>query len=298
MNPAFTRWGRWWDALELRWPRLRYAILPEPAGDWGTAWLALPRRTVPSSQADAFHEPSWEFEDMEPEGKGSPVPWTGPQARFRVAWPSGGILVPEVDEAQPPVYEPLKVAHDILPHVQRTAVGDPTAILQFVNRWGRLGVGIPGAEEFEADSVTLTGERLGWLTGLVRTVHALQLGQKPPMTKHELAEILTEALAGVHFAARPTPHAALIPRFVVPRLLDALVLEVWSMATSAKRMRQCPECEALFIHGREDKQYCSAVCARRRTVREWKRKQRAAGTRDGAAPAPARRPDDGREKDQ
>ncbi len=273
MNTAFTRWGTWWEAFELRWPRPRSTILTEPTGVWGHAWEGLPRSRIHVSELSEFHEPGWVVEDVEPEGDPSTPAWSGPNYRYRVEWPAGGIFVPEGDEAPAPVYEPLAVAPEILLDVQRTRADDPPALLRFVNRWGQLGVGIPGAREFGADGVAFTGEYLAWLSELVQTLHALQCGEKTAMSWNDVAEQLSHALADVHFGARPTKHA-LVPRFPVPRLLDALLLEVWAMATGGKRLRQCPECQALFIHGREDKRYCTAACAKRRTVREWKRRQR------------------------
>lgn len=272
MNTAITRRGTWWEAFELRWPRPRSTILLEPTGTWGAAWYRLPRERVPLSEAARVDEPGWVYEEVEPEGDPS-APWAGPMARFKVEWPSGGLFVPDGDEAQAPVYEPLKVAAEILLDVQRTRADDPHALLRFVNRWGRLGVGIRGAPEFDVDGVELTGEWLAWLTAMVQTLGALQHGQKAPMDWQGVADEFTQALAWVHFGAQPAKHG-LVPAFPVPRLLDALMLEVWGMATGGKRLRQCPECQALFIHGREDKRYCTAACARRRTVREWKRKHR------------------------
>ncbi len=273
MQTAFTRWGSWGEAFELRWPRPGYQILTQPSGPWSEAWRRLEPRRVPAPEAADFHEPGLEFEDVEPEGDPSAPAWAGPRWRYRVAWPAGGIFMPGLDEAQAPVYEPLKVAPDILLDVQRTRADEPAALLGFVNRWGRLGVGIPGAPDFAADGAAFTGEWLAWLTGLLQTVNALKLGQKSGLDWPTLAKQLTRQLANVHFGARPTRHG-LVPHFPVPRLLEALVLEVWDMATQGKRLRQCTECRALFIHGREDKEYCSAACAKRRTVREWKRRQR------------------------
>src|SRR5713226_922494 len=137
MNTAITRWGTWWEALELHWTRPRYTMLREPTGPWGVAWYQLPRERVPLSKAADIDEPGWVYEDVEPEGDPS-APWAGPMARFKVEWPAGGIFVPE-DEAQAPLYEPLKVAPGILLDVQRTNADNPAAVLRFVNRWGRLG---------------------------------------------------------------------------------------------------------------------------------------------------------------
>jgi len=273
MNTAITRWGIWWEAFELRWPRPRYTILREPQGTWGAAWYGIPPLRIPLAEVSEFQEPGWEFENVEPEGDPSTPAWSGPNYRYRVEWPAGGIFVPGTDEAEAPAYEPLKVAPEILLDVQRTRADDPTALLRFVNRWGRLGVGLPGAPAFGADGVVVTGDWLAWLTEMIQTLRALQHGEQTARSWSDVADELTQALADVHFGARPTKHA-LVPRFPVPRLFDALVLEVWAMATGGKRLRQCPECQALFIHGREDKRYCMAACAKRRTVREWKRRQR------------------------
>jgi len=80
-------------------------------------------------------------------------------------------------------------------------------------------------------------------------------------------------LGGVRLSARLT-RAGLVPRLPVARLLDALYLELWSVATRGKRLRQCKRCARFFIRGREDQIFCTGPCARLWHVREWKRRHR------------------------
>ena len=134
-------------------------------------------------------------------------------------------------------------------------------------------MGIPGAEDFGADGVGWTGEALRELTGWIQALYALQHRQPTPLTWVELATMFEVRLAGVHLGARPLRHG-LVPRFPLRRLLDALYLELWGLATEAKRLRRCPRCTHFFIRGREDQKFCTGRCARLWHVKRWKKKQR------------------------
>src|SRR5262245_50770030 len=63
------------------------------------------------------------------------------------SWPSSGVFLPrgyvEKQQLQPPVrqYDPVPQADEILTHVTRLKMEDPLAILEFLNRWGPLGLG-------------------------------------------------------------------------------------------------------------------------------------------------------------
>ncbi|HKW92160.1 MAG TPA: hypothetical protein VJX92_09685 [Methylomirabilota bacterium] len=270
----------WWNAFELRWVRPASTILAAPAGPWGATWAAIPERRVP------FLEPAppdpW-FR-VRHEGPAEESPLYGPLSWhsrlsagetvvvYKLGWPTGGIFVP-AEESPPRPYHPLPVAAEILVDAQGVASDDPAALLGFVNRWGRLGVGLPGAEDFGADGVQQTGEGLRELTRWMRVLYAFQHGKATTATGADLADMFQTRLGGVHLSARPT-RVGLRPVFPLRRLLDALYLELWGVATEAKRLRQCPRCQHCFIRGREDQIFCTGRCARLWHVKRWKQRAR------------------------
>jgi hypothetical protein len=191
---------------------------------------------------------------------------------YKLGWPPGGIFVP-VEGSPVRPYAPVKVAAAILLDAQGVTSEDPAALLGFVNRWGRLGVGLPGAEDFGADGVQQTGEGLRVLTGWIETLYALQQDRSTTATWTDLAAMFQARLGGVHLGARPT-RGGLRPVFPLRGLLDALYLELWGLATEAKRLRQCPRCQHFFIRGREDQIFCTGRCARLWHVKRWKQRAR------------------------
>lgn len=270
----------WWNAFELRWTRPVFTVLASPVGPWGQAWAAIPERRVP------FLEPSppAPWYRVRHEGPAEESPLYGPLSWhsrlsagetvvvYKLGWPPGGILVPaEGSPARP--YDPVKVAPEILLEAQGVAFDDAAALLAFVNRWGRLGVGLPAAEDFGADGVQQTGESLRELTRWVGILYVLQQGRCRTATWADLAGMLHVRLGGVHLGARPT-RAGLRPVFPLRCLLDALYLELWGLATEAKRLRQCPRCQHFFIRGREDQIFCAGRCARLWHVKRWKQRAR------------------------
>ncbi len=276
-----------WTDYELHWARGRYRILVTPTGPWAAEWDALERRAVHESEPDP--PPPWAFERRELRTEPVGAPWLprplppyGHDERhafkvFRIAWPPLGVFVPDNDRARsgpPAPYNPIAVANAILLDVQRTSADDPKSLLRFVNRWGVLGVGIPGAPAFPADAVALTREWLARLTGWMEALYALQRRQKTTLTWRALADQLNDALRGAHPAARPAKTGGLEPVFRVERLLDALCVALWEQAADLGHFRRCPECRALFVPGRANQEYCSRLCANRPTVRKWRRAQR------------------------
>jgi hypothetical protein len=170
-------------------------------------------------------------------------------------------------------YNPRGAADDILVDVQRTPSSDSKALLRFVNRWGLLGVGIPGARDFGTDGVELLGEWLSRLRQWIETLHALRRGKEKQTTWAGFAALLNEHLGGVHPTVSATDRG-LQPTFRAERLLDILCFELWDQATGGRRLRRCPECGALFIPGRANQEYCTRLCANRPTVRKWKLEQK------------------------
>ena len=84
-----------------------------------------------------------------------------------------------------------------------------------------------------------------------------------------MAGLFRGKLGGVQFGAQPT-RQGLAPLSPLRRLLDALYLELWGLATRAKRLRHCPRCAHFFIRGREDQIFCTGRCARLWHVKRWK----------------------------
>jgi hypothetical protein len=197
---------------------------------------------------------------------------------YRLSWPPGGIFVPDEGATQTPPYAPIPRAAEILLDAQQAAPTDPAGLLAFVNRWGVLGVGIPGAPTFGADGVDHTGHALREFSRWMATLHALQQGRKTTYTWTDLVAALDEHLQSVRVSAALGPRG-LVPRLPVPRLLDALYLELWGLATGGKRLRRCKRCERFFLRTRDDRIFCSGRCARLWHVRAWKRQQRRAQTR-------------------
>jgi hypothetical protein len=192
---------------------------------------------------------------------------------YRLNWPDGGIFV-AADGNPGGEYDPLAVAGEILLDVQRAAAAEmPASALGFVNRWGLLGIGIPGADDFPTDGVERTGEHLRELAAWIAAIHALEHGRRGARSWSDVASLFHQRLAGVHVQARAAGRG-LLPAFHVPRLIEGLYLELWTVATGGKRLRRCKRCEDFFIRGREDQIFCTGRCARLWHVKRWKQQQR------------------------
>jgi len=197
---------------------------------------------------------------------------------YRLGWPAGGIFVPDEAATPAPFYAPIPRAAEILLEVQQAATADTAGLLAFVNHWGLLAVGIPGAPAFGADGVEHTGEALHELSTWIATVHALQQGTETTRTWADLITAFDEQLQSVRFSAALRGRG-LVPRLPVRRLLDALYLKLWDMATGGSRLRRCKRCERLFLRSRNDRIFCTGRCARLWHVRAWKRRHRRTRTR-------------------
>jgi len=276
----------WWDAFDLTWPRGPYRILSEPDRHWAKALQAIPTQRVPFL-FDSKPAAPWVWERNEVPGPVSNI--YGAASRrtasagetvevYRLGWPPGGIFVPDDGAAQALLYAPIPLAAEILLDAQQAATADPAGLLAFVNRWGVLGVGIPGAPAFGADGVGQTGEALRELSRWMATLHALQQGRETTNTWADLVAALNEHLQSVRVSAA-LGSRGLVPRLPVQRLLDALYLELWGLSTGGKRLRRCKRCERFFLRTRDDRIFCSGRCARLWHVRAWKRQYRRAQMR-------------------
>jgi hypothetical protein len=271
----------WWGAFELTCARGPYRIMAGPEGRWAEALQAVPRIRVPFP-FDSAPLPPWVWEKREVPGPASSI--YGVESSliasmgqtvnvYRLDWPAGGIFVPDESKKPAAPYDPIARAEEILLEAQAAAMADAQGLLAFVNRWGVLDIGIPGERDFGADGVEYTGEVLRELSAWIATLHTLQRGKETPHTWAELIEAFEGHLEGVRFSARAGARG-LVPRLPVRRLLDALYLELWGVATGGKRLRRCKRCERFFLRTRGDRIFCTGVCARRWHVREWKRRHR------------------------
>ena len=276
----------WWGAFELTWPQGPYRIMAEPEGRWGEVLQAVPRIRVPFPFASVPPAP-WVWEKREVPGPASSIYGVESSAMaslgqtvevYRLGWPAGGIFVPDESKKPAVPYDAIPRAAEILLDAQAAATADAQGLLAFVNRWGVLDIGIPGERDFGADGVEYTGEVLRELSAWMATLHTLQRGKETPQTWADLIKTFEKHLEGVRFSAR-TGARGLVPRLPVRRLLDALYLELWGVATGGKRLRRCKRCERFFLRTRGDRIFCTGVCARRWHVREWKRRHRRMRTR-------------------
>jgi hypothetical protein len=272
---AGVRQDEVWSAYELRWPRYDYEIASEPK-DLGKMRLDA----VTGEPTDRMQLLSF-YTRKQAERRGGL-----PSKRIRrlltavggIRWPQGGVFIPKnyANERMPEPrdrYDPLDVAKDIILDAQRVSNTGLETVVRFVNKWGVLGVGIPGVERFPFDGVRLTRH---WIQRLSRWLQALEELQKGPgarLTWAGLAEELNPVLGGVHPGLRVTDQGV-DPIYRVSRLLDALCLEIWEQATAGMQLRRCPECRALFLPGRSNQRYCGRLCANRPTVRNAKRRRR------------------------
>ncbi len=259
----------WWTAFELEWPRPAYRILAHPEGRWEALWRALPERhvrmgqpTPPAPWAWARHEALVDDSIYGPLSALSSPPAGDTVSVFTLGWPAGGLFVPAEPSTPPRPYRPLPIAAKILLDAQDVTPDDPEALLRFVKD-----------EAFAADAVVRTGECLRELVGWVATLHALQQKQPTTATWPAFAALFRDKLGGVQFGAQPA-RQGLVPLFPLRRLLDALYLELWGLATGAKRLRHCPRCAHFFIRGREDQIFCTGRCARLWHVKRWKQRAR------------------------
>lgn len=258
-----------WPAYELRWPCYNYVIAEQPTGHLAVLWEKRTQSLV---------------QDMERDQRGK---MHGIARVTSAPWPEGGVFVPEKFlmlnrktqsvRFKEPVphqwYNPAAKGKEIWLDIQRCSPEDPKALLKFVNKWGRLGIGIPEEELFPFDAVIATGQYLKTISRWIQTYEALQKGRTKESSFKTLAFYLNEFLTGIRPGVQPTKKG-LDPIYQVSRLSDVLWLECWEMATTGKQLLRCPECRAYFLPGRANQMYCNRRCAIRPTVRKAKAKKR------------------------
>lgn len=186
---------------QLRWPRSEYVVVNEPPLEgWvpGKPGPAVPGTPVVRGYGGRLR-------------KGAPQ-WPAP-------WPVGGVFAPKWWPRERPrpaeFYNPVEVAADILLDAQRAAGDNPRVLLRFVNKWGGLGVGVPGDRHF-LDGVAATGDCLTQLKEWLEAHQALRKGRRlvmkvPEWIKELPALTATEATRIKVTKRRPSPE--LIKRF-------------------------------------------------------------------------------------
>ena len=252
--------GTWTKEFELHWPVHEYEIHETPQG---FLQVTFGRQRIWFQNGSSASRPLWRSV-------------TTPRTH---RWPKGGILVykglgEHADKSWRPelvkVYSPIEESEEILREVSRLDLRDREALLGFVNRWGRLGVGIPGEERFLFDGVQLTQKTLETLKYWAEWHYLHQRGQGEDL-REEFGFAVSAALSHVHPAVRTT-KTAFEPVYQLHSLKDALFLQLWIHATEGHRLRRCPSCRAIFYQTRRDKKYCSIHCRNRANVRRWRRK--------------------------
>lgn len=245
----------------LKWPRYQYTIIRDP----------VDIRRIATVWRRGHQQPI--LRDLT---KSRQVATVWRHGHRGSNWPEGGVFA-QTARLAGDYYNPTDFMHQILPGVQQAAaVGTEGATLAFVNRWGILGVGIPGDAEAAWDGVGLTGYWLRRVRDWIEAYAALSTGKATAATWAGLADFLNtgEMLAGVRHEVAATEHR-FEARFRLDTLLAAIALGLWDMAISGgRRLRRCPECNALFIPARTDMEYCTRLCANRPTVRRSKKKRR------------------------
>ncbi len=241
----------------------------------------FPRRRVAHPFVDPLG-PEWVIEEFE-RPKGTHYLYSNPFSQkataviYRVALPSGGIFVPVArdDSRTEPTYDPLgRDGDDIFLDLQAIRFNDAADLLRFVNDWGTLGVGIPGAPNCRVDGVELAGQRLAtlasWLTATRRA-----RGKSGELTRAQVSDELLAELT------HPLGSQSAIDyirngRFLLPSLWTALCLRLWESVHGELRLRSCANdrCRRTFVVRRKSQRFCTWACGNRWTVRRWKQKQR------------------------
>jgi len=160
--------GIWWAeegaGYQLLWPRSEYVIVLKPPLE---GWV--PGKPGPRVPGTPFVL-----------GYGRRLRKAAPH--WPAPWPVGGVFAPKWWPRERPTppdsYNPVEVASEILLDAQRAAGDDPKALLRFVNKWGQLGVGVPGDPQF-LDGVESTGYCLTLLKEWIEAFRALQQGRNP-----------------------------------------------------------------------------------------------------------------------
>jgi hypothetical protein len=215
---------------------------------------------------------------------------TAPQS---IAGSYGGAFIPEEGfkegrhlPAPLGYYMPTAHAGDILSDATRLDPSNRAALLDFVNRWGVLGI-VDSRWERVMDTVQVLSD----VVRLARWLAALQAGKWkspdiPPLGDtvkrspaearkirwrlfaSELDRDAPEVRPGLSFDQQSRSH----PYFRVRRMIDALRFHLWQIASSHDNvLRLCVECGGLFSVARTNQlqRFCSATCKNRRNYRRW-----------------------------
>jgi hypothetical protein len=158
-------------------------------------------------------------------------------------------------------YNPMECSPAILSDVQRFK-DEP---LQFVNRWGKLGVGTTRDDQAGYDEVEETHRRLSFVAGW------LDKYKNKTASLETLKHHLNAHLAWIHPEIEIV-DGKLRPVFRPYRLYDAIILRLWEMvALGGTKLKYCAGCRGLFLQERANQKYCHRGCNNRahsRTVRK------------------------------
>lgn len=187
--------------------------------------------------------------------------------------PPDGVFLPTGPAG---TYAPLDQMDAILRDVEGIRPDDRATLLRFVNTWGRLGVGIPGAPGFSVDGVGLVAESLRRLRAWRQAIYQIRTGRASDVNREELErQLLTELQGPLGLSVAELLRGD--GRLRLRTLWEALVLQLWRELTGKVRLRRCrnDRCGRLFSPGRSDQAFCSGPCARRFSARRhWQRTRR------------------------
>jgi len=224
-------------------------------------------------------------------------------------WPSDGVLLPrDWAKLQKPTlvreYNPVPAADEILTDVTRLDPYKPEAILDFVNQWGLLGSPGVHPDVYQICHERLPAEDVSWTRGVLQelkflalALFELQRGRVIPLVsagvlinpENEGRPVGWAHLAdGINMISHTSDRTVRVNRLrgrpvglrVVERpgrLLDVLGLALLDRATGVIHQRRCPECNSHFIPSRRNQRFCKRngeqYCARRRALREWRKRE-------------------------
>ena len=195
-------------------------------------------------------------------------------------WPEEGVFTPvgwrpDTRLDQHDVYDPMEAKNRrrLLRAIQRVR-GTPTreALLEFVNQWGVLGVGLPDSPGFPLDGVALTRTWLNrvsdWLALIPRED---QVSRASREDRNHALTTLNDVLRNVSMTV--SGASAVMTKWRAgwraPNLLSAVAVMIWEDMTAGHRLRRCRDerCPAFFIPERDNQAYCDSACRSRRNVR-------------------------------
>jgi hypothetical protein len=183
-----------------------------------------------------------------------------------------------------------ETAERLVRAVLQLELSDVKAVTNFLNTWGKLGVGpvlwdkpplpaLAGRVFGQLDTSDCAPESLGRIrqeiTKFRQHVDWLERLKQRGTTREweKFAESLDRPLRHLHPTIRLVPGVGASPAFSVQTPADMLWATLWDWATRGGRLRRCRHCDALFLAADPRKVYCSIICTNRASAMRWYRKK-------------------------